>query len=251
MPMKARIVSVIFLTVIIITSLFYFSIALLIWLCTRPFDSRLRLLHLFTCFWASFYTYIMPAWPISVEGRSRIRRDAAYVLVSNHQSQLDILVLFRLYVHFKWVSKSEIFRVPLIGWNMVLNRYIKLRRGDKESIARMMTDSERALAGGSSIFIFPEGSRSHDGNLKPFKMGAFILAKRMRVPIMPVIVEGTRHALPKHSMDYHGKHPIRVRVLEEIPASRVAGLSEEELCRQVWEYMSAELARLRAEMGMA
>jgi 1-acyl-sn-glycerol-3-phosphate acyltransferase len=73
----------------------------------------------------------------------------------------------------------------------------------------------------------------------------------MRVPIMPVIVEGTRHALPKHSMDYHGKHPIRVRVLEEIPASRVAGLSEEELCRQVWEYMNAELARLRTEMGTA
>jgi len=105
-----------------------------------------------------------------VEGREKIRRDATYVIVSNHQSQLDILVLFRLYVHFKWVSKSEIFKIPLIGWNMVMNRYIKLRRGDKESIAQMMADSEERLAEGSSIFIFPEGSRSPDGRLKPFKM---------------------------------------------------------------------------------
>jgi len=159
--MKDRIIAILILTVIITTSIFYYFIAVLIWLLTRPFDRRLRLLHLYTCYWGAFYTYIVPAWKISIEGREKIRRDATYVIVSNHQSQLDILVLFRLYVHFKWVSKSEIFKIPLIGWNMVMNRYIKLRRGDKESIAQMMADSEERLSEGSSIFIFPEGSRSY------------------------------------------------------------------------------------------
>ncbi|HSV96394.1 MAG TPA: 1-acyl-sn-glycerol-3-phosphate acyltransferase [Spirochaetota bacterium] len=246
-----RFIAVLILTVIITTSIFYYFMAVLIWLVTRPFDRRLRLLHLYTCFWGAFYTYIVPAWKVSVEGREKIRRDAAYVIVSNHQSQLDILVLFRLYVHFKWVSKSEIFKIPLIGWNMVLNRYIKLRRGDKGSIAQMMADSEERLAEGSSIFIFPEGSRSPDGNLKPFKMGAFILAKKMKVPILPVVVEGTRHALPKYSVNYHGTHRIRVRVLDEVPYESFADASEEELSRRLWETINTERLRLQEELGQA
>lgn len=246
-----RFVSILLLLVISITSIGFFIIALVLWALTRPFDRRLRLLHLFTCFWASFYTYIVPAWPITIEGRKKIRRGATYVFVSNHQSQLDILALFRLYVHFKWVSKIEIFKVPLIGWNMVLNRYIKLVRGDKQSIARMMADSEDRLAEGSSIFIFPEGTRSPDGRLKAFKQGAFILAKKMKVAIMPVIVEGTRNALPKYSINFHGKHPITIRVLEEIPYKSFANLSVEELSQKVWEYINRELVKLQREMEPA
>ncbi|HDP80257.1 MAG TPA: 1-acyl-sn-glycerol-3-phosphate acyltransferase, partial [Spirochaetes bacterium] len=198
-----------------------------------------------------FYTYIVPAWPISIEGRQKIRRDATYVFVSNHQSQLDILALFRLFVHFKWVSKVEIFKVPLIGWNMVLNRYIKLVRGDKQSIAQMMADSEERLAEGSSVFIFPEGTRSPDGHLKAFKQGAFILAKKMKVAIMPIIIEGTRKALPKYSINFHGKHPIKIRVLEEIPYASFANLTVEELLQKVWDYIHGELLKLQKEMEPA
>ena len=104
--------------------------ALLIWLVTSPFDPRLRALHLYSCAWASIYTYVFPYWRVSVRNRERLRNDVAYVVVSNHQSLLDILVLFRLYRHFKWVSKEVIFRLPFIGWNMTLNRYIPIRRGD-------------------------------------------------------------------------------------------------------------------------
>ncbi|TAL33625.1 MAG: 1-acyl-sn-glycerol-3-phosphate acyltransferase [Spirochaetes bacterium] len=243
-----RAISILVFINIIATSFFFYIGALIIWACTRPFDRRLRFLHLYTCFWGAFYTYIMPAWPAKIEGRKKIRRGATYVIVSNHQSQLDILVLFRLYKHFKWVSKAEIFRLPLIGWNMVLNNYIKLRRGEKESIAQMMADSEKQLAQGSSIFIFPEGSRSPDGNLKQFKMGAFILAKKMRVPIMPVVVEGTRHALPKYSVNFHGTHPIKVRVLDEIPYEQFADKTVEETAALVRDYINGELVKLQKEM---
>src|SRR5207249_7637926 len=152
---------------------------------TALFDRRLVVLHRFTCFWASLYSWLNPAWRVHTEGREKIRPGATYVMVANHQSFLDILVLFRLFVHFKWVSKIEMFRIPLIGWNMALNRYVKLRRGDRASVIRMMDACEQTLAAGNSIMMFPEGTRSPDGHLRAFKPGAFELALRTRTPPSP------------------------------------------------------------------
>jgi len=209
--------SLLFWTFLVLSSILLFPIALLLWAVTAPFDSRLVLLHRFTCFWASLYTWLNPAWRVEVHGREKIRRDAAYVIVANHQSLLDILVLFRLFVHFKWVSKIENFRVPCIGWNMSLNRYIKLQRGSRESVTQMMLECERTLAEGSSVMIFPEGTRSRDGCLQAFKPGAFTIAQRARAAILPIVVEGTARALPKRGFVLQGRHAIRVRVLDEIP----------------------------------
>src|SRR5256712_5695173 len=189
--MLRRALSLVFWLFLVASSIVLFPVAVLIWAVTAPFDRRRALLHRFTCFWASLYTWLNPAWRVRVEGRDRIRPDATYVIVANHQSLLDILVLFRLFVHFKWVSKIENFRVPFIGWNMWLNRYIKLRRGSRESVAHMMRACERTLARGSSIVMFPEGTRSRDGRLQPFKPGAFTIAQRTGVPILPIVVEGT------------------------------------------------------------
>lgn len=212
-----------------------FPVALSIWTVTVLFDRRLRLLHQFTCFWASIYTWTNPVWRVVVEGRERIRHNATYVMVANHMSLLDILVLFRLFAHFKWVSKIENFRVPFVGWNMSLNRYIKLRRGDKDSIEQMMRACEATLAAGNSIMMFPEGTRSVDGRLKGFKHGAFTLAKKLRVPLLPIVIEGTADALPKRGFVLRGRHAIRVRILDEIPAASFADKSTEALTNEVRE----------------
>src|SRR5213078_5024458 len=192
--MLRRALSLVFWLFLVASSIVLFPVAVLIWAVTAPFDRRRALLHRFTCFWASLYTWLNPAWRVRVEGRDRIRPDAAYVMVANHQSFLDILVLFRLFVHFKWVSKIEMFRIPLIGWNMALNRYVSLRRGDRMSITKMMEACERTLAAGSSIMMFPEGTRSPDGRLRAFKPGAFELALRTRTPLLPIVIEGTARA---------------------------------------------------------
>jgi 1-acyl-sn-glycerol-3-phosphate acyltransferase len=115
-----RVISILFLTFIIITCIIFFFPALFIWLVTAPFDKRKFILHKYTCFWGAFYTWVMPAWRVRVLGREKFDRKKTYVIISNHQSQLDILVAFNLFFHFKWVSKAEIFRVPFVGWNMVL-----------------------------------------------------------------------------------------------------------------------------------
>src|SRR5206468_8864433 len=96
--------SLLFWTFMAVSSIVLFPVALLLWAATVLFDRRLRVLHRFTCFWASLYTWLNPAWRVHTEGRDKIRPGATYVMVANHQSFLDILVLFRLFVHFKWVS---------------------------------------------------------------------------------------------------------------------------------------------------
>jgi len=242
---RGRVLSLVFWLFLAFSSIVLFPVALVVWAVTAPFDRRRVLLHRFTCFWASLYTWLNPAWRVRVEGREKIRRDAAYVIVANHQSLLDILVLFRLFVHFKWVSKIENFRVPFIGWNMSLNRYIKLRRGSSESVTRMMQECEQTLARGSSVMMFPEGTRSRDGRLQPFKPGAFALAQLTQAAILPIVVEGTARALPKRGFVLQGRHEIRVRVLDEIPYASFAGRPVEVVSESVRDTFVAALGEER------
>lgn len=246
--MANRIISILFLTFLAASSAILFVVAFVIWLFTFVFDKRLVLLHYFTSFWACLYIWFMPAWSLSTIGRSNIRGKTNYVVVSNHQSQLDILVAFRLFFPFKWVSKTEVFRLPFIGWNMVLNRYIRLVRGDQESIKKMLSQCEKALSAGNSIFMFPEGTRSHTGQLKPFKSGAFLLAHKMKVPILPVVIAGTREALPKYSLNFHGKHNITIEVLSEIAVRDFETLSVEDTSEMVRKIISEKIRENAGKM---
>jgi 1-acyl-sn-glycerol-3-phosphate acyltransferase len=241
MRLVRRASSILFWAFLALSSVALFPVAVLVWAVTAPFDRNKRALHLFTCFWASLYTWFNPAWRVHVEGRERIRRDATYVMVANHQSLLDILVLFRLFVHFKWVSKIENFRVPFIGWNMSLNGYVKLRRGDKQSIGEMMSTCARVLDDGSSIMMFPEGTRSPDGRLRAFKHGAFTLAQGSGCPLLPILVEGTADALPKRGFVLQGRHAIRIRILDEIPHAKISDRPVEDVTREVWRIFADAL----------
>ena len=236
-----HLLSLAFWAFLAVSSVALFPVAILIWALTVPFDRRLVALHRFTCFWASLYTWLNPAWPVTVEGREHVAEGVAYVMTSNHQSLVDILVLFRLFRHFKWVSKIENFRIPLIGWNMRLNRYIPLVRGQRESVVRMMAMCEETLAEGSSVMIFPEGTRSADGRLKPFKSGAFELALRTKAPILPIALDGTARALPKRGYLLQGKHPIRVRVLAPLDPATYGPETPESLAERVRQLIAREL----------
>lgn len=195
------------------TSAIFFPLALLIWLITSPFDPNLRLLHQFTCFWASLYIWVFPPWQVSICGKQHIDPKATYIIVSNHQSLVDILVAFTLFIHFKWVSKAELFKIPLIGWNMMLNRYVRLQRGQKDSIRKMYKACEEHLSAGSSVYLFPEGTRSETGLVKPFKEGAFVLANRLNLPVLPIVINGSKNAVPKHSLNFHGRSDVSLEIL--------------------------------------
>ncbi len=230
--------SLVFWTFLVLTSLALFPLAVVTWALTVAFDPRLVVLHRVTCFWGSLYTWLNPLWPVTVEGRERIQPDRAYVMVANHVSLLDILVLFRLFTHFKWVSKIENFRVPFIGWNMSMNRYIEVRRGSRESVIRMMELCRLALSAGNSIMMFPEGSRSADGRLKPFKPSAFELAVEAGSPVLPIVLQGTARALPTRGFVLRGRHLIRIRILDEIASD---GFDPLELTDHVRTVIAREL----------
>ncbi|MDQ1246628.1 MAG: 1-acyl-sn-glycerol-3-phosphate acyltransferase [Actinomycetota bacterium] len=234
--------SVLFWAFIVVTSILLFPFAVLIWAVTAPFDRRRVALHRFTCFWASLYTWCNPGWPVSITGRDNIEAGQTYMLVANHESLVDILVLFRLFKDYKWVSKIENFKVPVIGWNMRMNRYIPLRRGDRESVIEMMAACRERIGEGSSIMMFPEGTRSTTGQMRPFKTGAFELAREAGIPVVPIVLRGTRNALPKRGFVLQGRHAITVTVLPPVPAGEVSALTAEELTTHVQALIADELA---------
>lgn len=227
----------------------WFAGALVLTILTAPFDRRRALLHLYTCVWAGHYALLMPGWRLAVRGREHLAPGGVYVLCPNHQSQVDILVLFTLFRHFKWVAKSEAFQIPFIGWNMSLNRYVKLRRGDANSAAVMLRACRDNLEAGSSVAIFPEGTRSKDGRLRPFKHGAFSLAVEAGVPVVPIVVDGTSRALPKSSWKIglsRSRIPITVSVLPPVRLEELGpGAGADELRAEVRRRMLTELAAIR------
>jgi 1-acyl-sn-glycerol-3-phosphate acyltransferase len=236
--------SLLFWGFIFVSSIVLFPIAVALWVITLPFDRRRYVMHRFTSFWASLYTWFNPAWQVTIEGSERLREDVPTVLVANHLSLLDILVLFRMQSHFKWVSKLENFRVPIIGWNMTMCGYIPLRRGDSASVRAMMRQCDQALAGGSSIVMFPEGTRSASGRLRRFMPGAFQIAVRNRVPIQPIVIQGTSEALPKRGFILQGRHAISIRILDPIPPEAFAGEEPEALTDRMHALFAAELGQL-------
>ncbi len=198
---------------IFVTCPIFFVGAVVIWLVTLPFDRRKVVLHLYSCAWAVFYVALNPMWRLDVTGREHLPWRGPAVIVANHASLIDILVVFGLFRPFKWVSKAENFKIPFVGWNMHLNGYVSLVRGDRESVIAMLAQCSRLIARGNAVLFFPEGTRSQDGLLRPFKDGAFELAIQHQIPLIPVAVHGTAKALPKHGVvlqdhvDAQGRDP--------------------------------------------
>jgi 1-acyl-sn-glycerol-3-phosphate acyltransferase len=194
---------------------------------------------------------LTPLWRFTIEGEAPPDIDhAAYVVVANHESQADPFLLSWLPWDMRWVAKEELFRQPVTGWAMKLGGDVPLRRGDGESVRIMMAECERALRAGISVMMFPEGTRSSDGDLLPFKDGAFRLAVQAGVPVLPVALAGTRQMRPKHSK-WFGRANACARILPPI-----AGASSGEegvilLRDRARDAIAAALPDLRARFGHA
>jgi 1-acyl-sn-glycerol-3-phosphate acyltransferase len=211
-----RVYSYAYWALICLTSPLWYLAAVVIWAITRPFDRRRVLLHLFCSLWAVSYVRINPLWKLRTTGRDRLPWRGPAVLVANHASLIDILVLYAVHRPFKWVSKAENFRIPVIGWGMVLNAYVPVRRGDRASVTAMMATCDRLLEEGNPLMFFPEGTRTRDGRLLPFKDGAFELAVRHGVPVIPIAIHGTGRALPKHGLVLQEHIDAWIEVLEPL-----------------------------------
>lgn len=187
-----------------------------------------------------------PLWTFTVTGNVPDDPRRPYVLVANHESFVDILLISQLPFEMKWMSKSEFFKIPLLGWMMSLAGDIKLVRGDKKAGAQALIDTRDRLAKNVSVMIFPEGTRSQSGELGEFKEGAFRVAIQMGVPVIPLAVIGTRDALIKRDWRF-GYSDAEVRILEPIPTDGMTKTDVPALRDRTRDAIASALETMRAE----
>lgn len=186
-----------------------------VWLVTLPFDrGHYAAGYLFRKLCVA-HQVLNPLWTFRTTGTKITDPRRPYVVVANHQSFVDILLISHLPWEMKWLSKQHFFRFPLVGWMMRMSGDIRLVRGERDSVIQAMATCKDRLDKKTSVMIFPEGTRSKDGELKQFKDGAFRLAIENQVPILPLAVNGAYNAMVKGDWRF-GVSEAEVRVLEPI-----------------------------------
>jgi len=193
----------------------WFPVLAVVRLLTAPFD-RGRYIpgRIFRKIGPAMAT-LNPLWHFRYSGTMPKEPRRPFVVVSNHESFADILLISHLPWEMKWLSKAELFRIPIMGWMMWLVGDIPVKRGFGPSALEAMARCRKALDNRVSVMIFPEGTRSKTSELLPFKDGAFRLAIEAGVPILPLAVSGTATALRKHDWRF-GRSDAEVRVLEPV-----------------------------------
>jgi len=201
--------------------LVWFPAMAILRLVTAPFDpGRYAVGYLFRRIGPVMAT-LNPLWHFRYAGKLPADPRRPFVVVSNHESFADILLISHLPWEMKWLSKAELFRIPFLGWMMQIVGDVPVKRGFGPSAVEAMSRCREILAQRVSVMIFPEGTRSTTADLLPFKDGAFRLAIEAGVPILPLVVHGTGTALPKHDWRF-GRSTAEVRVLDPI---ETAGLT--------------------------
>lgn len=186
-------------------------------------------------------TRVNPAWRIHVEGETTVDPRRPYVVVCNHQSIADVPIISCLPWEMKWIAKAELLKMPILGWMMRWVGDIPVDRDSRSSGARVLVAARRYLRNRCSVIFFPEGTRSCDGRLFPFSDGAFRLAIKTQVPVLPLVLDGTHGALPKHSWKF-GAVNVKLRVLAPVQTSGLQPGDAPALREHIRSVIAAELA---------
>jgi 1-acyl-sn-glycerol-3-phosphate acyltransferase len=168
-----------------------------------------------------------------VEGSEHVDPNRPTVYLSNHQSTIDIPALFRaIPVNLRFIAKNELKYVPVLGWYMLLAKFIFIDRGNRRRALESMDRAGERIRSGISIIAFPEGTRSPDGRILPFKKGPFAVALKAKVAVCPVTIEGSGKLMPKAKWTIT-PGPIRVKIGAPISTENLREEDRERLMRQV------------------
>lgn len=180
-------------------------------LITYPFDRTGTLIHRYARIWGRV-ALLANRVRVKVEGLENVRGRGPYIFMSNHQGSYDIFALLGyLPFQFKWLAKKELFSIPFLGWAMSAAGYISIDREGTRETVEAMKQAARKIRNGMSVVIFPEGSRTPDGSIQPFKKGGFTLAIRSQVPVVPIAIQGSREIMPKDRLTANPGE-IRIRI---------------------------------------
>jgi len=209
-----------------------FFVQLPLFILSRPFDPKRKVPGRFFRLVGVTAAKLSPYWKFRVHGDHPAGLSGNVVVVSNHESNADVFLISQLPWEMKWLGKKVLFKIPIFGWSMAMAGDIPVTRGDGESGRQALEACARWLRQGMPVMIFPEGTRSRDGQLQAFKDGAFRLAIAEQSDVLPVAVSGTLRALPKASWRFAKS---RALVMVGTPVS-AKGMTE------------ADLPRLKAEV---
>ena len=185
-------------------------------LLSSLFDHSGRIQHGFARLWSRMILGTSSC-PLKVEGLENVDLDNPYIYASNHQSALDIPVLYvGLPVQFRIMAKKELFRYPFMGWHLKRSGQIPIERENARSSLRSLIRASETVRSGTPLFVFPEGGRTPDGTIKPFLSGAFYVAIKAGVPIVPMAIVGAYEAIPMNSFVIR-PFPLRLIVGKPIP----------------------------------
>ena len=231
-----------YITVTIICFVLYLLSWIAFFIC-YPFDKRRVVVH----FISKLITdTVLGIFGREVIGGENIDRKQPYVIVINHTSMMDIMSIYPLPLVFKWVSKREVYRIPMVGRLLFMHGDIVINRAStKEAMQLVHTRGMEWLKKGASVSIFPEGTRSKDGEIHNFKAGAFILAKDAEVPILPVVLAGTNNMV-RNRIFMNWKNRIRIKVLPPVSKEEVVARPIKEVMAEVHDSMVNALAEVRA-----
>lgn len=194
-------------------TVFFWSVIGVLYLFRSVVDPKLDLAHRLACCWGRLLVAISPGAGVRVTGKEHLPQNGPVVLMANHQSYTDVPVLCSIPYSFKWMADEELFRIPVFGWSMRMAGYIPVRRGDRRMTRVSLERAKGWISQGVSIFVFPEGTRSHTGIFGRFHTGGFYLAAETKTRIVPVVVIGTRQLLPRGSWIFRAGVTPEIRIL--------------------------------------
>ncbi len=212
-----------------------------------PFDKKRFVVHKLSKWLTDAFFGFGLVMKRKVDGLENLDPKGTYVMVLNHNSMVDILSIYNLPLVFKWVSKREVYRIPIVGRLLLAHGDIVINRAStKEAMQLVHTRGKQWLAKGASVAIFPEGTRSKDSEIHNFKAGAFILAKDAEVPILPIVLDGTDRVVRK-GFFMNWSNRITIKILPPVSKQDVVERPIKEVMAEVHDNMVNALAEIRKQ----
>jgi len=190
---------------------------------------------------------VNPNWKITIEGEKDIDGRNPYIVVCNHLSNADIPLISNLPWEMKWVAKKELFELPFLGWMMKMAQDISVDRSSSNKRIGVFKSCSFYLNNNCSVMFFPEGTRSRDGRMKRFSLGAFDLAIQKNIPILPLVIDGTQDCLPKKDWVFTTDAYVTLKVLEPINTDHLNEDDSIELMEKVRGEILAQLSAWREQ----
>ncbi len=225
---------------IVVATLFFGSLVI----CASFFSRKGDFPHLLARCWANTILWVSGI-RVTVKGSSNLDPGKSYIYMVNHQSNADIPILLgRLPVQFRWLAKAELFKVPILSHAMKGCGYISIDRSNRKSAFESLEKAAGTIRGGTSVLIFPEGTRSVDGEIRAFKKGGFVLAVDAGVPIVPIVINGSWSIMPKKSLLIKSTQ-VEMHILNPITTINYTRKTKDDLLEHVRDVITEHLEHLR------